>query len=279
MNTENTQTTKHRKPVLAALLSFLTTGLGQIYNGQWQKGVLFFLVEAAVGFAVIFGLGSFQTMVIGLCVLFAINIFVAVDAYRVASGLGEYRLQPCNRAWVYAFIILANGMVGTGVELIASDKLYRTFEIPSESMLPTLLVEDHFMADILSDSDTIKRGDIVVFPSPEDPSKDFVKRVIGLPGETVQIEAKVVSIDGQPLDEPYVQHTKKDDVADRDYFGPVTLGPDEYFVMGDNREGSYDSRWIGPIKRDGMKARAMYIYFPGEQPGLGWFSRFGEQVR
>ena len=98
----------------------------------------------------------------------------------------------------------------------------------------------------------IRRGDIVVFKYPEEPERDFIKRVIGLPGETLELRAKKVYINGQPLDEPYVHYltpagsggeVTSADVRER--YGPVTVPADQYFVMGDNRDNSQDSRYWG----------------------------------
>ncbi|MEZ7197253.1 signal peptidase I [Pseudodesulfovibrio karagichevae] len=159
--------------------------------------------------------------------------------------------------------------------------LVQTFWIPSGSMLDTLWVDDHLLvskcaydvrlpSDIRLDTTDGKvlmktgdpeRGDIVVFKFPEDETKDFIKRVIGLPGETLEVRDKVVYINGRPLEEPYARHTKSDTLPVRDNFGPVVIPPDRYFVMGDNREGSYDSRWWGPVKRSKIVGKALLIYW------------------
>ncbi|EGB14926.1 signal peptidase I [Pseudodesulfovibrio mercurii] len=159
--------------------------------------------------------------------------------------------------------------------------IVQAFKIPSGSMLDTLQIGDHLLvskfaydvrlpSDIWLDTTDGKvlmktgdpqRGDIVVFLFPEDESKDFIKRVIGLPGETLEVRNKVVYINGQPLDEPYVLHTKADTLPVRDNFGPVVVPEGTYFVMGDNREGSYDSRWWGPVKRQKIVGKALVIYW------------------
>lgn len=159
--------------------------------------------------------------------------------------------------------------------------IVQAFKIPSGSMLDTLQIGDHLLvskfaydvrlpSDIWLDTTDGKvlmktgdpqRGDIVVFLFPEDESKDFIKRVIGLPGETLEVRDKVVYINGQPIDEPYVLHTKADTLPVRDNFGPVVVPEGQYFVMGDNREGSYDSRWWGPVKRSKIVGKALVIYW------------------
>ncbi|WP_316897349.1 signal peptidase I [Pseudodesulfovibrio indicus] len=157
----------------------------------------------------------------------------------------------------------------------------QAFKIPSGSMLDTLQIGDHLLVSkfaydvrlpstiwldttdgkVLMKTGDPKRGDIIVFKFPEDETKDFIKRVIGLPGDTLEVRNKVVYINGQPLDEPYVLHTKSDTLPVRDNFGPVVVPEGQYFVMGDNREGSYDSRWWGPVKRQKIVGKALVIYW------------------
>jgi signal peptidase I len=105
--------------------------------------------------------------------------------------------------------------------------------------------------------DAPKRGDVIVFHSPEDPDRDFIKRIIGLPGEQVYIEAGQVYIDSAPLDEPYIQNSFTYSSSHA-----WTLGPDEYFVLGDNRNNSNDSHDFGPVNRSAIIGRAWVSYWP-----------------
>lgn len=100
-----------------------------------------------------------------------------------------------------------------------------------------------------------ERGDVVVFRYPQDPSRDFIKRVVGLPGEAVSIRSGKVFINDLLLDDPFSQGTGSRD-------GEWKLGPDQYFVMGDNRAQSSDSRFWGPVPRDNVIGKAMLIYWP-----------------
>ncbi|HEX3644838.1 MAG TPA: signal peptidase I, partial [Vicinamibacterales bacterium] len=118
---------------------------------------------------------------------------------------------------------------------------------------------------------TIKRRDIIVFKYPEEPDRDFIKRVIGLPGETVEVREKKVYINGTALDEPYVHFLAPPSAPSelhevtsfdvRERFGPVTVPADQYFMMGDNRDNSADSRYWGFLRRDYIKGRALVIYW------------------
>jgi signal peptidase I len=160
----------------------------------------------------------------------------------------------------------------------------QAFKIPTGSMENNLLIGDHLLVNkfvfgpapsalerALMPLGTIKRGDVIVFKYPEEPTRDFIKRVIGLPGDTVELRDKKVSINGTALDEPYVHFIEPPgansefrevtsfDVRER--FGPVTVPPDQYFVMGDNRDNSQDSRYWGFLRRDYIKGRALVIYW------------------
>ncbi len=106
-----------------------------------------------------------------------------------------------------------------------------------------------------------RRGDVVVFASPDEPGHDFIKRVLGLPGETVAVRDGLVYVNGEPLYEPYIS-------APPTYRGEWTLGADEYFVLGDNRNNSRDSHAFGPLRRDKIVGQAWVVYWPLEDWGF-----------
>ncbi len=162
--------------------------------------------------------------------------------------------------------------------LVVRTFVVQAYKIPSGSMIPTLLVGDYLLVNKLSYGirDPFKndffyrwsmphRQEVVVFSYPVNPKVDFIKRVIGLPGDTVEIINKKVYVNGKPLKEPYVQHTDPNiyprEVSPRDNFGPVKVPPGELFVLGDNRDESYDSRFWGFVPISNLKGRALIIYF------------------
>ncbi|RLE11512.1 signal peptidase I, partial [Candidatus Aerophobetes bacterium] len=130
----------------------------------------------------------------------------------------------------------------------------QTFWIPSGSMEPTLLVGDRIMAyKLFYGIDDVKRGDIIIFKFPLDPKKDFVKRVIGLPGDTIEIRKKEVYVNKKRLIEPYAVHSDNWDTGfPRDEYGPVKVPPDSLFVLGDNRDSSEDSRYWGYVPKENI---------------------------
>ncbi|MGE5243837.1 MAG: signal peptidase I [Betaproteobacteria bacterium] len=163
----------------------------------------------------------------------------------------------------------------------------QAFKIPTGSMENNLLIGDHLLVNkfvfgptesrlerMLLPVGTIKRGDVIVFKYPEEPDRDFIKRVIGLPGETLELRNKKVYINGRPLDEPYVHFLQPPETPSayheltsydvRERYGPVTVPPDHYFVMGDNRDNSQDSRYWGFLPRDYVKGKALIIYWSYE---------------
>ena len=154
----------------------------------------------------------------------------------------------------------------------------QAFRIPSASMQDTLLVGDFLFVNKFEYGPKIpfthfrlpglrapKRGDVIVFQFPQDPSKDFIKRCIATGGQTLQVTDKQVAVDGEKLNEPYAIHTdpsvRPAGFEFRDNYGPYTVPAGELFMMGDNRDNSNDSRYWGPLKMDLVKGRAMFIYW------------------
>ena len=186
--------------------------------------------------------------------------------------------------------------------LFVNTWVFRTFFIPSGSMENTLLIGDHLAVNRyiygptqsalerkLLPAREPRRGDIVVFRSVEKPSEDLVKRLIGLPGDVVDMRDKQLFVNGHPVADPYVIHKEEriggvtsliPKVIERDQFGPYRVPPDSLFVMGDNRDESYDSRFWGPMPRTYLKGRASLIYwsYGGEAPSAEW-QGWGEQLR
>lgn len=177
--------------------------------------------------------------------------------------------------------------------------VFQAFKIPTGSMIDNLLIGDHIFVNkfvygyhvpytkgrILAFT-TPKRGDIVVFVFPEDPSKDFIKRVIGTPGDVVEIRQKTVYINGVPLVEKYTRFAdgKNSDgfIRGRDNMPPVRVPAGKLFMMGDNRDRSYDSRFWGFVDMDAVIGKAMFIYFSIDwNRGVGWadVGRYPELIR
>ncbi len=168
--------------------------------------------------------------------------------------------------------------------LIFTSFVAQATQVPTESMKPTIMVGDHFFLDKLAfganypdfmrsylPRRSLERGDIVAFRSPTQGDIPFVKRLIALPGDTVEIRDKNVLVNAEQLDEPYKIHVDysiyradpwtPSELQARDNYGPVTLPENSYFVMGDNRDNSNDSRYWGFIRRGDIMGKPLFIYW------------------
>jgi signal peptidase I len=175
--------------------------------------------------------------------------------------------------------------------------IVQAYKIPSGSMIPTLLIGDYLLVNKLAygiknpiKDDFIyfwkfpKRQEIVVFTYPQNKKLDFIKRVIGLPGDTVQIVNKKVYVNGKLLNEPYVQFSDPEiypqEISPRDNYGPIKVPPEHIFVLGDNRDQSYDSRFWGFVPIKYLKGKALIIYFSWDSQDFKIrFNRIGKLIQ
>jgi len=156
--------------------------------------------------------------------------------------------------------------------------VFQPYRSTTDYMEDTLAVGDYFLVNKIIFGTTIpftdkrilkirdpRRGDVIVFEYPEDPSKDFIKRVIGTPGDEVEVKEKKVYINGRPYENPHEVHKEKEMIPreqnPRDNSGPVKVPENSYFVMGDNRDRSYDSRFWGFVKNPKIKGLAFIKYW------------------
>ncbi len=174
--------------------------------------------------------------------------------------------------------------------------VFQAFKIPSESMLDTLLVGDHLIGtkynyglkipftDIsIFKGEDPQRGDIVIFEYPKDPSTDFIKRIVGIPGDVLEMRGKQLYRNGEPVQESYIRIDEPNRLApQRDNWDPVTVPEGKYFMMGDNRDNSLDSRFWGLVDRDAIVAKAWRIYWSWgdskEDPIVRW-KRIGMKIK
>ena len=177
--------------------------------------------------------------------------------------------------------------------LVIRTFVVQAFKIPSESMVKTLLVGDHLLASkfsygikipfthtyIYKGEDPVK-GDIIIFEYPNDPSVDYIKRIVGVPGDIIEVRNKQLFRNGEPVKESFIRFTEPDRIQPvRDNFGPVTVPADKYFVMGDNRDNSMDSRFWGFVDRSAIRAKAWRIYWSWGGLGDIRWDRIGKAVQ
>jgi signal peptidase I len=187
-------------------------------------------------------------------------------------------------------------LVAVVLALFIRTFVVQAFKIPSGSMQPTLLVGDHILVNKFIygvkipflDKTAIpvtapKRGEVVVFKFPEDPKKDFIKRVIGIEGDVIEIRNKKVFLNNQPMEDEYGTymdpHIIPGTARPRDNFGPITVPSNSLFVMGDNRDHSYDSRFWKFVDLSKVKGKAFIIYWSWnrDNPGIRW-NRLGHLI-
>jgi signal peptidase I len=182
-------------------------------------------------------------------------------------------------------------LVALALAIVLRTFFVQAYKIPSGSMEPTLLVGDHIIVNKLAygfrlpDSffgltpladeipwghylltfGTVHRGDVVVFVYPQDETKDFIKRVIAVPGDTIEVRDAVLYLNGKPADDPRAHFEVPQDQRQpgdrRDFYGPTTIPPGNYFMMGDNRDHSYDSRFWGLVDFNQIEGHALFIYW------------------
>ncbi len=192
--------------------------------------------------------------------------------------------KPWYREWSEAMI------VAVILALIIRTFLFQAFKIPSGSMLDTLLIGDHLLVNKFIygthipgvDGKFLKirdpeRGDVIVFEFPGDEGKtfferrDFIKRVIGLPGDVIEVKAKQVYVNGKPFTLKQERHKDPEIIpavaSPRDFSGPVKVPADSYFVMGDNRDYSFDSRFWGYVHKSKIKGLAFIKYWSWNAKG------------
>ena len=181
-------------------------------------------------------------------------------------------------------------LVALLLALIIRTFAVQAYRIPSGSMLETLQIGDQllvnrlaygffvpFVDEALVTWSAPERGDIIVFKYPLDPETDFIKRIVGVPGDKIAMENKVLYVNGVKVNEPYVQHIDSAVYPKRDTFGPIEVPPGKYFVMGDNRDDSKDSRFWGFVDFNAIQGKAMIIYWSWENWDVKW-DRIGKLV-
>lgn len=303
---------RERKPLFALALSFFLTGLGQLYNGRVRKGILFFLISSIAPFL------FFQLCVVGpgrmligflllsLAASLGTYIWAAVDAWKEAQHTGKnFRLKFYNKLYVYILLAVGLNLISVGGIVDWNDICFWAlpYRMSSGSMQPTLLPGDLIMADKRIDHSAenhgLKRGELVVFNNPRNKTNQFVKRIIGLPGDKIELKGMVLStngerrtgksvlaLEGSPGEKTmegmeetikcqeegdlgayvvsYLKGTERADLT-------VTVPEGCCFVLGDNRDNSMDSRHFGSISLDEVVARAKQVYFSIDpEGGIRW---------
>ena len=280
-----------RNPLISFLLSILTPGLGQIYNSQIKKGLTIYLLLVFAEFAILpFSdiAKTFSGMVFLMVLVFSIFIYAAVDSVRVSRASETIKEIRFSKRLIVLIVI-----VNIGFYLIFDFGEYlgiKSYSIPTSSNAPALLQGDFIIADLDYYDDTDPRpGELVIFRYPENPEIIYLKRCIASGTQTLEIKDKKVFINGRLFpDSAYVQHIDPrilardngglhystfNNLGSRDNFGPLTVPEGHYFMMGDNRDHSADSRVWGFVPRRFIKGRPHYIYYSWDSAADNFFDK------
>ena len=292
-----------RKPWLAVLLSVAATGLGHIYCGRLVKGVTLFFVSFA--FAPIM-VGAAQHaaattmlvfMIVSLIGMFAVFVYAAIDAGLLARRThSHYSLKDYNRWYLYLIMIVVAAAYPTNMAQTIRNHVLQAFKVASASMAPGLLRGDRvFLNKAIYTTRAPCRGDAVIFVYPNDRRLFYLKRIVALPGDSVEIKNNQLWINDMPLTQEAVPdaaplHTPADNIGrtvmeingaarypinvppEKNADMPRLIVPNGHcFVLGDNRGASKDSRTFGPVPLADIKGRIAYIYWPARN-----WSRFGK---
>ena len=293
-----------RSPLVAVILSLAATGLGQIYCGRIARGLVMFLGSLLFAPAIVVAalLPPATVVLVGLILVLltvlGVSIFAVVDAFRLArSGRDLFQFMDYNHLLVYALFILVGLTYSAGGLYFLRSSVFEAFAIPTASEVPTLLPGDRILVNKTTyQRRLVRRGDEVVFRVRSEPGLNWVKRVIALPGDTVEVKDNEVVVNGQPLPRepaplaslgtasPLVKGELFEETnAGRRYWilfasdtkplpdYPKAKVPDGMcFVLGDNRNKSRDSRTMGYVALGDVLGEVQYRYWPAAT-----WTRFG----
>lgn len=288
---------KPRQWWIGALLSLVRPGLGQIYNGQARKGITFLIIGIIfipfLDLEILSGYPSREPLqaMVWLISISAVFIFLVVsDAiFYSIKKRHHYQLEKYNKIVVYAAVILCGMLPPVLVPSMniapakIKKKYVQAYKIPSKSMLPALLPGDFILVDRRLPARKPVRGEIIVFLFPLDETKDFINRVVAVEGDRVEIRDKRLYVNNTLVKDKPVLH-QEPEVLDaarspRDNFGPITVPEDSFFVMGDNRDRAFDSRFWGVVEQSKIRGTARQIYWSWDPnaSAIRW-ERIGNEI-
>jgi signal peptidase I len=241
-------------------------GLGHMYSGKAKRGFILFILSLLVSsVAPMLGLVDSQpfNVIFMVLVFISIYIYAIMDSVRITRSLKYgYVLKKYNKWFFYVVVLFVYLIViQPFFSNLTKHFIVKAYKMPSGSMEPTLLVGDHILVNkFIYRNAKPQKGDIIVFEYPPDPSKDFVKRVAGIPGDVLEIRNNEVIIhrneNERKSEKPHANsnHSKR-------FFGPITVPEDVLFVLGDNMDHSYDSRFWGYVPIEKVKGKVVSVYW------------------
>lgn len=273
-----------KSPWIAALLTFLTIGLGHFYIGTASRGLIFFGMSFVLSYLAILA-GSIDQLPVTLFIILPTGIFLYT--YAILDTLKLIRILPIgpqkkySRWYIYFILYLINATFFTPLlSRTFVDTIGKAYVVSDVSMNPTLLSGDHILVDISTDP-PLTRGDIITFNSQEELNVTYIKRIIGLGGDKVYLKNGDLFINDAMVQEDYLLESKPGSENERlQSYGPVIVQEGAYFVLGDNRSNSFDSRSFGFLKSDQIngKVKCFYWSWDSENKKIRW-NRVGQNIR
>ena len=299
--------TKKRSAIIAAIISLLFPGLGHIYSGSPKRGIILYTLSWILLIVVILSgvLSTFKGLVVFICLGIGYIIFIAVDAFLIARKQTDYELKSYNKWYIYLIYAIFVLFIPEIIFPITQNLGYKPYHIPAGSMIPTLNIGDQIMVDMKHyKKNHPKRGDIIVFELPEDEDEPerkglySIKRVIGLPGDIIDIKGRGLIINNKKVDQQFLSafslinnelsiNADKylETVSDRNFEViyvkgldsmikgkleyPITVPENHLFILGDNRDNSYDSRFWKFLPKENILGKPKYIYYSSESERIG----------
>ncbi len=266
-----------KKGLVAFLLSIVTPGLGQVYNGQLWKAV--FCFAGLFGFLVLSGavglVHSFKGLIVHVALNLVIYFFVVGEAVFTAIHQVRAERRPVHTWRSYVLGVSLFSILVLLPRNTIPDRIpgMRAFKVPVSSMAPTLVPGDRIIADTqYYRSHPPQREDVIIFRVPTN-GELGIKRIVAVGGDVISMSGPRVQVNGTIVSEPHALYEPVEGSVESGDFGPLTVPADRFFVLGDSRNHSYDSRYWGSIGRERIIGKALFVYWSWEK------SRIGRDIR
>lgn len=271
---------------MSILFTLLSIGLGHIYAGYAKRGIFLCIGQYLLlvfCYFIILTFPSIISLLLFLALVFAYFIFCLVDIIKFSKNNSlTYELKKYNKWYVYvSFLIVLFFIPQPMNSEIIKENIIQAYKIPAGSLKPTLVIGDHiFVKTDFTSKSNVMKGDLVVFPFPENPSKDFIKRIVAIGDDTIEIINKKVFINGKQINEPYIVHTDSNILFKRDNMELTKIPKGSFFLMGDNRDNSFDSRFWGVVEASEIKGKASIVYWSWDKENnrVRW-NRIGKIIK
>lgn len=273
--------------VSTAFVSILLPGLGHLSCGKIKKAIILYVAsQVLLSIAIfVFLKAPFPyDIIISISLFASIYLYSIVDSVRIARNPANYlKLNPVYGYCIFiAVLTLHSSIIGPFLSKTIKEHYIQAFKIPTDTMLPTLLVGDMLLVDkhVYANQDA-KRGDIIVYQSPEDAGRTLIRRIVGVPGEKIEVKNAKIYINGTLYAEPYGVNTDgMIENTERNTLVPFQIPANSYFVMGDNRDQMHDNKFWGIVERGSVYGKALKLYWSWDKSTnkVRW-SRVGREIK